>query len=301
MIAISAVALFAADALAERLEVSRPKRAFLAVASGAVLWNVSVEWGHPEDAVALGLLLFSILDLCDVRPVRSAWLAGLAIAVQPLVLLALPVMLAVLEPRKLPGFVARLAAPAAVLVGGAAAANWNATYHAVTSQPNWPNIDHPTPWTPLAPNLADGAVAGGPSRAVAVILACACALMVRRRLGAARRPKPWSTTTLRELLWWAAVCLALRSAFEPVMVAYYLWPGLAVALIAATWSWRRLIPVSVLAVAISATAQSGWRSPWGWWGLMVTGTALTLLFARVPSGGIPLGWWRPARLTPDAS
>ncbi len=278
-IAISSVALFAADALAERLEASRPKRAFLAGASAAVLWSVAVEWGHPEDAVALGLLLFAILALSENRRTRSAWLTGLAIAVQPLVLLALPCMLAMVEPRRLSGFLARAAAPAAVLLGGAAAANWNATYHAVTSQPNWPRIDHPTPWTPLAPHLAGGAVAGGPLRAVAIALACGCGLVVWRRLGG----KPWSPTTLRELLWWAALGLALRSAFEPVMVAYYLWPGLAVALIAATWRWRRLIPTSVLAIAVSFGAQSTWRSPWGWWGLMIAGTALTLLFAGIPA------------------
>ena len=50
----------------------------------------------------------------------------------------------------------------------------------------------------------------------------------------ARRPGgKWSQETLAELLWWTAVALALRSVFEPVMVAYYLWPPLAVALIAA--------------------------------------------------------------------
>ena len=69
MIALSAVALFAADALAERLRVSRPKRAFLAVVSAVALVNVSVAWGHPEDAVAVGLLLYAVLALSDGRPV----------------------------------------------------------------------------------------------------------------------------------------------------------------------------------------------------------------------------------------
>jgi len=283
MIAISGVALFAADALAERLRASRAKRAFLAAAGALVLWSVSVEWGHPEDAVAVGLLLFSMLALADGRQTRSAWLAGASVAVQPLVLLALPVMLATLEPRRIAGYLARAATPAVALLGAAAAANWSATYAAVTSQPNWPAIDHPTPWTPLAPHLAGGAVAGGPSRAVAVLLACGCALIAGHRLRAARGSPRWSTATLRELLWWAAVALALRSVFEPVMVAYYLWPGLAVALIAAGWSWRRLIPTAVLAVTVTFAAQSSWRSPWGWWAAMVLGLALTLLCASIPA------------------
>jgi hypothetical protein len=282
MIVISAVALLAADALAERLRVSRPKRAFLAVASGAALWNVSVQWGHPEDAVAVGLLLFAMLALSDGRPARAAWLTGAAIAVQPLVLLALPIMLVVLEPRRLAGFLARAAAPAVVLLGAAAAANWNATYDAVTRQPNWPAVDHPTPWLPLAPHMAGGAVADGPARALAILAACGCAVIAGRRLRAARYAARWNRETLRELLWWTAVALALRSVFEPVMVAYYLWPGLAVALIAATRNWPRLIATSAVAAAVSFGSQSSWRSPWGWWGFMVLGLALALVFAYGP-------------------
>jgi len=292
------VALFAADALAERLAVSRARRAFLTAAGATLLWSVSVEWGHPEDAVALGLALYAILALSDARPARSAWLTGLAIAVQPLVILMVPVVLATLEARKLAGFLARAAAPAAVVLGAAAAANWSATYHAVTSQPNWPLVDHPTPWTPLAPHLAGGAIAGGPLRVVAILLACGCGLILRRRLNAAQRPVRWAHGTLRELLWWAALALALRSVFETVMVAYYLWPALAVALIAAARSWRRLILSSCFAVAVSLGAQSSWRSPWGWWSLMVAGLALTLFLAGFPGRRVRVNWQAGSRSPP---
>jgi hypothetical protein len=66
------------------------------------------------------------------------------------------------------------------------------------------------------------------------------------------------------------------------MVAYYLWPALAVALIAATRSWWRLMPTSLLAVTVTVASQSDWRSVWGWWMLMVAGVALTLYSAGVP-------------------
>ncbi len=285
MIAISGVALFAADALAERLRVPRWKRFFLAGASAVALWNVSVQWGHPEDAVAVGLLLFGILALSEARTARSAWLLGAAIAVQPLALLALPILLAAIEPRRLPGFLTRAATPAAVLLGAAAAANWHAAYLAVAHQPNWPTVDHPTPWTPLAPRMAHGAVADGPFRLLSILAACVCALIVARRLRAARdeagRDGGWTGDTLRDVLWWAALALALRCVFEPVMVAYYLWPALAVALIAATRTWPRLLATSVMVAAVTFGSQSAWRSPWGWWGAMVAGLALTLFFARI--------------------
>jgi hypothetical protein len=288
-IALSAVALFAADAIAERMGVSRPKRALLAAAGAVALWNVSVRWGHPEDAVAVGLLLLAILALAGGRAPRSGWLLGAAVAVQPLVLLALPVVAAAVAPRRLPGFLARAAAPGAVLLATAAAANWPATVTAVTQQPNWPAVDHPTPWTSLAPHLSGGAVAGGPGRIAAIAVACGCALAVGRRW---RTPAwqdtwpGWGQDLLAELLWWVALTLALRSVFESVMVAFYLWPVLAVALIAASRDWARLAATSGAVVTLTFVSQAPWRSPWAWWAPMVAGLALTLFLARLPPRAI---------------
>jgi hypothetical protein len=50
-IALSAVVLFAADAIAEHLGVDRRRRAVLATTEAIALASVSVRWGHPEDAV----------------------------------------------------------------------------------------------------------------------------------------------------------------------------------------------------------------------------------------------------------
>src|SRR5215472_13466830 len=283
-IALSAVTLFAADAIAERLGADRAKRAVLAGASAVALWSVSVRWGHPEDAVAVGLLLYAILALSESRTSRSAWLMGAAVAIQPLVLLALPVLAVVIEPRRLAGYLTRAAIPAVVLLGAAAAANWTATVHAVTSQPNWVTVDQVTPWASLAPHEGTGpGVAAGPARLLAIIVACGCALAAGRRWRAARDTRQWSTQTLAEVLWWTALALALRSVFEPVMVAYYLWPPLTVALIASSRSWSRLVPASAAAVVLTLVSQLTWQGPWSWWAPMVAGLALTLFFARVPA------------------
>ncbi len=280
-IAISAVALFAADALAERLRADRAKRALVAGASAVALWCVSVEWGHPEDAVGVGLLLFGILALSRAKAPRSAWLVGAAIAVQPVALIALPLILVALEPRRVTGYLIRAATPAVVLLGAAARANWPATVHAVTNQPNWPTVDHLTPWTSLAPHMSGGAVAAGPFRALAIAVACAGALIVGLRFRASRG-KAWSPDTLQEFLWWTGVALALRSVFEPVMVAYYLWPALAVAVIAAARNWARLAATSAAVAVITFGSQVPWRGPWAWYGPMVGGLAVTLFLARLP-------------------
>jgi hypothetical protein len=153
-IALCCVTLFAADALAEQLGVRFWKRGLLAAASAGILWSVSARWGHPEDAVATGLLLYAILAQSRARLARAGWLAGAAVCVQPLVLLALPVMLAVLPWRRMVPFLVRAALPSVVLLGAVAAANWHDTYRAVTSQPDSPVINHPTAWTSLATPMA---------------------------------------------------------------------------------------------------------------------------------------------------
>ena len=300
-VAISAVALFAADAIAERLGATKPKRFWLAAASATALWSVTVRWGHPEDAVAVGLFMYAILALADARSVRSAWLAGAAVAVQPLVLLAFPLLAAVVEPRRLPGYVARAAAPGALLLAAAATANWTATAHAVTSQPNYPAIDHPTPWIYLAPHIADGQVAAGPGRILAIVAALGCALVVARRWRAIRTAGRWGPGALTELLWWTAVALALRSAFEPVMVSYYLWPPLAVALAAAASDWSRLLPVGCITVGLTFFSQVQWHNPWSWWTPMIAGLALALFFARPRPGRLRSGRAQPApQVLPEA-
>jgi hypothetical protein len=278
-VAISAVVLFAADAIAERLGASWLRRLLLAAAGATVLWNPTVRWGHPEDAVAVGLLLYTVLCLQDGEMVRAAWLAGAAVAVQPLVLLAFPVLIAAIDHRRLPGFLARAAVPSVLLLGAAAAANWTATISQVTNQPNAPKVDHPTPWIYVAPQMSDGSVAAGPARSLTIVVACVCGAVLWRRLREARLGV-WSRETVRLVLWWVAVALALRSVFEPVMVAYYLWPPLAVALVAAVPHWSRLLPAGAAAVVLTFFSQVLWRNPWAWWTPMIMIRGLTLAFAR---------------------
>ena len=283
-IALCCVTLFAADALAEQLGVSRWKRALLAAASAGALWSVSARWGHPEDAVAVGLLLYAIVAMSQSRPTLAGWLAGAAVCVQPLVLLALPVLLALLPWRRMPAFLGRAALPSAALLAAAALANWHATYTSVTSQPDSPIINHPTAWTSLAPQMANGNVAAGPARLATILLACCCALVVRRRWYGqltAGGEGWWPAPLLADVLWWAAFTLALRSFFEPVMVSYYPWPPLAVALIpAAALGWPRLIAASVLAGGLTAAAQGPSHDVWIWWAPLVAGLAVMLALAR---------------------
>jgi hypothetical protein len=286
-IALCCVTLFAADALAEQLGVRLWKRGLLAAASAGILWSVSARWGHPEDAVAVGLLLYAILAQSRGQAGRAGWLAGAAVCVQPLVLLALPVMLAAAPWRRMVPFLIRTVLPSAVLLGVTAVANWHDTYLSVTSQPDSPVINHPTAWTALAPHMAGQNVAAGPFRLAAIALACLCALAIRRRWQGRIDDAgngvngTWPAELLTDVLWWVALTLALRSFFEPVMVSYYPWPPMAVALIlAATLSWPRLIGAGLLAGGLTAAAQGPSHAVWIWWIPIVAGLVVLLALAR---------------------
>ena len=113
---LSCVALFAFDSLAERLQVSRAQRAVLCLTEAALLWNVTVIWGHPEDAIAIALAVYALVFTLDGRLAGAGWLFGAAVAFQPFVLLMLPVLLAVAGRHKMVGFIVRSVLPSAVLL-----------------------------------------------------------------------------------------------------------------------------------------------------------------------------------------
>jgi len=267
---VSAIVLFACDAIAERLGLSRARRAVLCLVEVSVLWNVAVLWGHPEDAVAVGLALYALLLAVDGRWVGAGWLFGVAMATQPLVLLMLPVLLALGGRRQIVGVVTRSIVPAAVLLVAPLISQFRATTHALFDQPNYPGVDHVTPWTALAPVIGGTGrgltVAAGPGRIVALALACGLGWWARR----------WRHDPVL-ILWAAAAALALRCLTESVMVGFYVWPTLAIGLVVSARLGRwHLAAAGAAAVLTTAVAQ--WRLSWlPWWVTVTTGIVIVLI------------------------
>jgi hypothetical protein len=246
----------------------------LCVIQGVALWNVSVLWGHPEDAVAVGLAVYSLLFALDGRWTGAGWLFGLALATQPLVVLMLPVLLAMCDKQRITGLVLRSFLPIVALMVTPLIAQFHPTVHAIFDQPNFPRIDHATPWTALAPRLGgtgkNVAVAAGPGRVLAVLLASGLGIWVRRR-----RDHPDT------LVWAAALAMALRCFTESVMDPFYVWPTLAIGLVVAAHAGRwRLILGGVMAVL--TTVLSNWHlGELPWWALVTGGIVLVLLAGGV--------------------
>ncbi len=91
---LSCMALFACDALTQRLQVSQPRRIVVCAVVAVLLWNVTVLFGHPEDAVAVAFAVYAFVFALNGRFAGAGWLFGVALMFQPLVLLMLPVLLA---------------------------------------------------------------------------------------------------------------------------------------------------------------------------------------------------------------
>src|SRR3984957_1595717 len=290
---LSGISLLALDALAERFQISHPRRTLLCGIEAVVLWHMTVWWGHPEDAVAVALAVYSFIFILDKKLTRAGWFFGAAVAFQPLVLLMLPVLMAIVGRRRMLGFGIRSLLPAAVLLAAPVVANFRATTHVVLDQPNFPNLNHRTPLTALAPSLGGHgltlAVADGPGRLVAIVIAIGIAI--------------WAVPRWRErpelLLWLCALTLALRSYTESVMLAYYPWPAVALLLVVAALASRERFGISiVVAIAMTIVAQS--RIAWlPWWIIQVIGlTALLVVASRpgppaVDPGAIPVATRSP--------
>ena len=281
---LGSVALFAGDALAERLGVTPRRRAALCIAEGVALWPTLVMWGHPEDALAVALAVYALTFALDERWTGGGWLLGAATATQPLVLLLLPVLMASAGKANLRALMVRTTVPGALLLATPLVAQFHTTWHSIVDQPNFPRINHATPWTFLAPHLGgtgkDVAVAGGPGRIVAVLAACAIGFWARR---VRHRPDL--------LVWAAALALAMRCFTESVMDAYYVWPPLALALVAAARRPGRpfvLTTTATLWVTVCSEFRFG---QWPWWILVTGGIAAALL------AGFP--YTRRSRQTPE--
>lgn len=274
---LSSVALFGADALAERMGIAGWRRYALALVGAAALANVVVRWGHPEDAVAVGLVLYAALEADRRRWSRCGWLLGAAVAVQPVAILALGALVAGAGWRRLGRMVPSLVLPSLVVLAPPLAANWHGTLHVLVDQPNYPDFDHLTPWTSLLPRLHQKIVAvpAGPGRAVATVVA-----VVAGYLACRRRP------VLELMLWMSALGFLLRVVGESVLDSFYLWPVLAVGLVLAAGRARwRFGAVMALALFLSIFANRHLPGVWPWWGTVV-GSLVAVLALSWP-GPLP--------------
>jgi len=273
---LASVPIFAADAIAERWGLTRGRRMALALVEAVLLANVTIRWGHPEDAIALGLALYAALAADRRRWNAAAWLIGIAICVQPFALIALPALFARLDWRRLGRLVLPVVLPSTLALAGPLLASWHATVHTLVDQPNYPNLNHPTPWTSLVPRLHQqfAAVPAGPARLVAVLVSFAVGIVVCR-----------SRFRLDVVLAVIEFGLLLRLLAESVMDSFYSWPVLALAvLLAARRGPARFAAASVAGLFATWFSNLEWRGVWPWWSILMV-TLVAMLAIGWPERG----------------
>ncbi len=274
---LSCTALFAFDALAEELGVVRWRRAVLSLAEAVLLWGVVVVAGHPEDVLAVALASWALLLAFQGRWTGAGWLFGAALAVQPLVIVLFPLLLALGGRDRVLGLVVRGAVPAAAVGLVALVADPHGTIHALVDQPAFPGVagNYRTLWTPLAPRLSGSgsneAVGSGPIRLVALALAAGLGWWsIRWR----RRPEM--------IVWAATLALALRVYTESDMTAYYTWPALALGVVIAGRADTRRFVVALVAALVTLVVGQ-WQLDAGlWWGLQLAGVTVLLAATASP-------------------
>jgi hypothetical protein len=297
--ALGATLLLPLDKLARRLCLAPRRRIVLVALESTLIWPSVAIWGHPEDALSLALALYGLLATWDGASHRAGVFFGLAIVVQPLVLLLVPIVAAFIPIKRWAILAVEMLSPSVLLFLPPLIQEWGPTTRVLLKQPNYIAPNHPTPWASLAPvldpahvetvsalkhvRLANGhfraievmikvhtmpVVAAGPGRILAVVIACVIGILIKVR-------KPSGP----QLIWLVALALSLRCAFEPVMVPYYLLPGLALVLVVASIVGTIRFSLVCAAAAVCTWLSYFHFSPWDYYISMM----LPLLVALVLS------------------
>lgn len=296
---LSCTALFALNRLARDLDVTKQRRRVLSVVEAALLFGVTAIWGHPEDAIAIGLVTWALCAALEKRVTATGWLVGAAIVVQPLVVLMVPAIVVLFPPRQWAALAGRFALPSLVLLAAPLISNFAPTWRAITVQPNFPGIDHPTPLLAFARRLpslaasshvvarhvgrrfvtvtehsrAQAIVSAGPLRSVGVVV---CGVIA---LGVWWKRRPWLQAPTH-VLWLCTMALSLRIVFEPVMDPYYLWPPLALGVVLAATKASTWIFATVIAISAGLTVVAYvHNSPWVYWSPLVLGLGIIVVAA----------------------
>jgi len=272
------------------------------------IWPSLALWGHPEDALALAFAIYGLIEAYQGDWIRTGLLFGLAIVIQPLTLLIVPIVIGLIPVRRWLVVGVEMVIPSIILLLPPLIQEWGPSTRILLRQPNFVEFNHATPWATLAPVIrrsqvislhaikylkmpnghhrailvvvkvhAQAILAAGPGRIIAIGIACLIGTLVRSR-----------RLSLLRVIWLAALALSLRCEFEPVMVPYYLLPGLALALVVASTK-APLDFVLVIVAAASCTVVSYYHyTPWDYYVAMTCPLVVTLACAwprKIPTVG----------------
>ena len=204
----------AGDRWLELLGVDALGRRLLVLGVLAVTLPPMALFGHSEDLVALGAMLYGLAAALEGRSRATGWWLGAALAFQFFAFLAVPLALVFIRPRRWMGaLVPMVVVPLGFLVVPLATEP-AATIRQLLHQQVYDDLGYISPTWHLDPGVASFV------RAAIALAAVPAALVVARHLPRGQ------VARANLVLWTLAVLFALRVA-EPELVPYFLAPPLA--------------------------------------------------------------------------
>jgi hypothetical protein len=214
-------------------------------------------YGHAEDLLALGAMLYGLVASLDGRHRAAGWWLGAALAFQFLAFFAIPIALVLLRRRQWLGAIARMIVLPLNVMVVPLAIEPKSTFLQIVHQKVYDDFGFISPTWHLDPGV--GAIV----RAIVAFTAIPAALIVARRL-------PGDRQGAANLVVWAlAVLFALR-VLEPELVPYFLAPALALGPISASrGAWWRLAATCAGAVWLTWWLHAPTQGRWLPWLLLV--------------------------------
>ena len=215
--------LFALDAIARSWGFSEVQRAAVSLVAGLGVVSAVVFWGHPEDCIALALVLWAAVAADhsgSARASRAGWLLGAAVAFQPVALLGVAPVVARFGWRDLGRVAWRTALPSALLLLPEVLTSAAVTLHRVVDQPYFPADESSTPFGHFSRALGNGFYSGGTLRLVSTLAAAAVGYIACRR----RHDLPWVLLVM-------SLAFTLRVLFESELLGFYFFPVVAICLL----------------------------------------------------------------------
>jgi hypothetical protein len=275
---VASTVLFALDAVARAWELSDTRRLALSLVAGLGVVSAAAFWGHPEDCLALALVLWAALAVdhgagAGLR--RAAWLLGLAIACQPLALLAVAPVLARFAWRELRGAWWRMVVPTAVVMLPELLAAPSRTLHAVLDQPYNPAGESSTPLASFARALGQHMFSGGALRLAATVAAVVVGYVVCRR-----------RADLPTVLLVMTLAFTLRVVLETELLGFYFLPVVALALLLTLRrGWELFWPCAAASVGCLVLGNHKVHHIALWWPALMITTLIMVALAWA-------AWWQ---------
>ena len=264
-----ALPLCAGDRWLQFMGVSDLRRRLPVLAVMAVTLPPIALFGHPEDMIALGAMLYGLTAAMEGRHRATGWWLGVALAFQFFAFLAIPIALVFLKRRQWgAAIVPMVAVPLSVLLVPLVSEP-SATVRQLLHQRVYEDMGYISPTWHLDPG--EGALI----RVLVALVSIPVALVLARILPADRK------AAAHLVIWVVAALFALR-VFEPELVPYFLAPTLALLPISAAGAPRwRFFAACALAIWLNWWVHVAVDARWSLW-LLLIGQLVVLAWLSFP-------------------